>query len=113
MRLNLDLNQNIPDDIKALAMRGLRKGAENLLTETIKDTPKEKGVLIQSGHTDFEEATLRASVYFNTPYAVRLHEHPEYNFQNGRRGKYLELAVEENRDATMRIIADEIKKGMV
>lgn len=28
-------------------------------------------------------------VGYNKEYAARLHEHPEYNFRNGRKGKYL------------------------
>lgn len=30
-----------------------------------------------------------AIVGYHTPYAARLHEHPEYRFQKGRKGKYL------------------------
>jgi len=36
-------------------------------------------------------------VSYDTPYAARLHEHPEYNFQNGRQGKYLEEPAMQNR----------------
>lgn len=32
----------------------------------------------------------------NTPYAHRLHEHPEYKFQKGRKGKYLTDPLERN-----------------
>lgn len=35
-------------------------------------------------------------VGYNTPYAARLHEHPEYNFQKGRKGKYLEDPIKNN-----------------
>lgn len=31
-------------------------------------------------------------VGYNTSYAVRLHEHPEYHFANGKTGKWLEVA---------------------
>ncbi len=33
---------------------------------------------------------------YHTPYASRLHEHPEYKFKNGRKAKYLEQPIEEN-----------------
>lgn len=35
-------------------------------------------------------------ISYNTPYAVRLHENPQYNFKNGRKGKYLEDPLKEN-----------------
>lgn len=90
----------------------VKKGAEFLLTETIKTTPKDEGILIQSGKVTGRPSAIEAFVSFDTPYAVRLHEHPEYNFQNGRRGKYLERTLNEQRATLERLIADEIRRLM-
>ena len=38
------------------------------------------------------------SISYDTPYAARLHEHPEYNFREGREGKWLENALNERRE---------------
>jgi hypothetical protein len=105
-------NGNVISGTRAETMRALRIGAEFLLTETIKTTPKDDGILIQSGKVTHDESRLEAVVSFDTPYAVRLHEHPEYNFQNGRRGKYLERTFDEQRQTLLRLIAKEISRGM-
>lgn len=51
------------------------------------EVPHDKGTLQNSGTV--EEIGDDVVVGYHTPYAARLHEHPEYNFQKGRKGKYL------------------------
>jgi len=64
-----------------------------------------------------------AVVAFNTPYAAKLHEHPEFEFGHTREkrgrppvqgtgGKYLERPLSENRDSYMKVVAGEIKKEL-
>lgn len=53
------------------------------------------GVLQNSGEWH-HEGELQAQVGYHTPYAHRLHEHPEYNFNHGRKGKYLEDPMKNN-----------------
>lgn len=54
--------------------------------------------------------SIEVLVGFNTPYAARLHEHPEYNFtEAGTGGKYLERKMVENRDRYMKIVQKAIK----
>jgi len=51
---------------------------------------------------------------FNTPYAARLHEHPEFKFtEPGSGGKYLEASLAFNSQVYMHIIADALKEAMV
>jgi hypothetical protein len=107
--IRVTFDDTVADKTNDIVYRALLKAADFLLTETIKTTPKDDGLLIQSGDTAGDRNTMTAYAYFNTPYAVRLHEHPEYNFQNGRRGKYLELTLLEKKSDMMRLIADEIK----
>ncbi len=104
--------QAVENATKKDAMRALRLGAEFLLTETIKTTPKDEGTLIQSGKVSHDETKLEAIVSFDTPYAIRLHEHPEYNFQNGRRGKYLERTINEQSQTLANLIAQIMQKSM-
>lgn len=52
------------------------------------EVPHDKGTLENSGTV--QEIGDDVIVGYHTPYAARLHEHPEYNFQKGRKGKFLE-----------------------
>ena len=82
--------------------------SEALLTEANKTVPHDIGDLEKSGDTDIDRTKLIAHVFYDTPYARRLHEHPEYNFNKGRRGKWLELTVIEWRDRFKQYIRDSL-----
>lgn len=43
------------------------------------------------------------------PYAARLHEHPEYQFQKNRKGKYLEDPIKNNLHYLGQFFADKVK----
>lgn len=53
-----------------------------------KEVPHDKGPLQTSGTV--EPSKDDVVVGYNKEYAARLHEHPEYKFQKGRKAKYLE-----------------------
>ena len=61
------------------------------------EVPHDKGTLQNSGTVD--EQGDDVVVGYHTPYAARLHEHPEYRFQKGRKGKYLEDPIKRNQHA--------------
>jgi hypothetical protein len=56
-----------------------------------------------------------AAVVVDTPYAARLHEHPEYNFSTdanpNAQGKWVETAIIEHADELGAIIAKEFNDG--
>lgn len=106
MSIEIRLNNDINRQIETIAHKAVRYAAEHILTESIRTTPKDTGLLQQSGRVTTDPNTLEAVVSFDTPYAVRLHEHPEYNFKNGRRGKWLELTVLEQSNNVANIMAD-------
>lgn len=92
---------DVADRILSGIVDGENQAAERLLALAIPRTPlaPDGGTLRGSGHvekaTDPEEG---AGVVFDTPYAARLHEHPEYNFSEpGTGGKYLENPALENK----------------
>lgn len=58
------------------------------------EVPHDVGMLQDSGVVDEKSR----SVGYNMVYAARLHEHPEYRFQKGRKGKYLEDPIKRNAD---------------
>ena len=94
-------------------LRGETLAAERLLALSIPRTPLRDGPLRGSGGVipavDPQEGS---AVTFDTPYAVRLHEHPEFNFSEpGTGGKYLENPALENSAELLAIIATEAVRG--
>jgi len=80
------------DAARKAAMTAIRQCARDLLGEANDKCPHNEGTLMRSGVWSTDEGTLEGAVSYDTPYAVRLHEHPEYNFQQGKEGKWLENA---------------------
>ena len=67
------------------------------------------------GLVDLLRNLATAIVGFNTPYAARLHEHPEYMFSQkkpGAGGKYLQTPLVQRRKDYTRIIARAIKERL-
>jgi len=78
-------------------------GASVIGNESEKQCPYDTGFLKDS--YDQKEMMKGGDVYGYTigygikhrvPYAIRLHEHPEYKFQRGKKGKYLEDPIKMN-----------------
>lgn len=75
-------------DVKATKKLSLFDIANEILRLSQAEVPLDKGTLQNSGNVeDFGDYMI---IGYHTPYAARLHEHPEYHFQRGRKGKYLE-----------------------
>ena len=88
--------------------RAIRDVAQALLDESKKQVPLDTGALERSGAVDSQG--MEATVSYDTPYAVRWHEHSA-NFQHGRKKKYLEDPCNDSifRDRALRYIAQQIK----
>jgi len=102
--------------VKRAAVKALRDTAEDLLTEANKTVPLRDGDLMRSGLADVDEKALEASVSYGhgpaAPYAVVQHERTDFRHSEGRRAKWLELALDENRERYQRYIADQIRKAL-
>lgn len=59
------------------------------------EVPHDEGTLQNSGTVE-PLANGDIVLGYHEPYAARLHEHPEYHFQKGRKGKYLEDPINHN-----------------
>lgn len=94
---------------KADAARATKLGAELVLQHSKKYVPHDKGMLENSGSVDFNSSKPEATAFYDTPYAVRLHEHPDYNFRKGRQGKWLEKAAKEKQKDVLKLMADVMK----
>jgi len=77
---------------------GVEKEAMDIGFEILRlsqaEVPHDEGTLQNSGTV--EEVEGDVVIGYHTKYAARLHEHPEYRFQKGRKGKYLEDPVRKN-----------------
>jgi hypothetical protein len=78
--------------------KATKKGCMDIGNEVLRlgerEVPHDLGLLQGSGHV--EPLPDGAIVGYNKVYAARLHEHPEYTFQKGRKGKYLEDPIVNN-----------------
>lgn len=97
---------------QAAAEAGLTVAVESLLTLANQTVPHDEGVLEGSGRAEVDGNALQAAMGWDGPYAVRLHEHPEYDFQGGRRGKWAELTLQEHGPRVIDWLAGELRKGL-
>src|SRR5699024_1421190 len=95
---------------QAAKRNALGKGAALLLARTIPEVTPRDGQLSDSGATDVDDEA--ASVYFDTPYAVRQHE--ELGYQHPKRGKakYLESHVVDDREVVSQVMAAEVRRAL-
>ena len=86
-------------------VKALRDSVEHLLTEANKTNPYREGTLERSGSTDVDEIEMQASVYYDTPYAIKVHEEPGLNYTDPKaRWKWLEMTVKEQTDKVIEYI---------
>lgn len=111
VRLRWD-GDKVKGNVRKAAAKALRDGAEHLLTEANRTVPLETGDLMRSGAPDVDEQALEATVSYDVPYAVRQHEETTYRHDPGRRAKWLELTLDEQRRRIQSYIEDEIKKAL-
>jgi hypothetical protein len=99
----------------AAAQAAVNLGAELLLTEANKTVPIEETTLGRSGQVSTDTSRTRtrnavANVSYDTPYAKRQHEDRTLKHDPGRRAKWLEFTLDENRRKISGLLADEIRK---
>lgn len=88
--------------------RALYMGASHILTKSTAIAPKDEGVLIQTAGVSIDADAGKANVYYTQKYAAWLHENPQFNFQGGREGKFLEKPVLSEAETLQRIFGDGI-----
>lgn len=92
------------------AVLGLRRAAEHLLQVSREQVPIEEGTLERSGVASVDEHDLRAAVSYDTPYAVPVHEDLTARHDEGRKAKYLEDPMNEERGTMLDIVAAELRR---
>ena len=99
----------------------LIEGAEHLLRQANRGVPHDEGTLELSGAIGPDTvpgvigAGMRTAVSYDTKYAARLHESApgEFNFQRGRRRKWLEHAMIEERRSIREHVARQMRKNLM
>ena len=119
--------QKFTDEVLAAIERGVHEAGDALLTLSVAEVPHgvgktdtddrgrpgrdpHPGALQASGKVD--KLPMEAIVGYYMPYAARLHEHPEYHFQHGRKGKYLEDPLKQNADKFLEIIGQRAREAL-
>lgn len=96
--------------MKDLARKGVGMVADEVLRLSQYEVPHDTGRLQNTGHV--EPLQDEAIVGYNTVYAARLHEHPEYHFQKGRKAKYLEDPIKRNLHVFRSFIEKTVQEGL-
>lgn len=101
-----ELTQGITKAITAMtkaAFQGINDVASEILRLSTYEVPHDTGML-QSSSSIAPQSETDVIVGYNKVYAARLHEHPEYRFQKGRKGKYLEDPIKNNLPVFLRFM---------
>lgn len=103
-QISTKINQTAHNAVNAVADETLRLSQFQV--------PHDTGLLQNSGHVEPGRSELEAVVGYNKVYAARLHEHPEYHFQKGRKGKYLEDPIKSNIDIFRNYIIKAVQEAL-
>lgn len=96
---------------KDAMLRGINDVASEILRLSTFEVPHDTGMLQASGHIEPENDET-VIVGYNKVYAARLHEHPEYRFQKGRKGKYLEDPIKNNTNTLLEYIKNAVNSAL-
>lgn len=108
VKLKLDWSgPEINELVHHKAEKGLRAAANVLLDESRKEVPHNIGTLSDSGVVSDDFPNLSVNVSYDTAYAVRWHE-CDANFQKGRKKKYLEDPLNNNRDRLLEYVRQQM-----
>lgn len=87
--------------------------ADEILRLSQFQVPHDTGQLQNTGHVEQGRTEMQAIVGYNKVYAARLHEHPEYRFGKGRKGKYLEDPIKNNIDVLRGFIMKHVREALL
>lgn len=87
-----NFNKRVPSFIN----KAVNVVADEIIRLSQFEVPHDTGQLQNTGHVEPGSNEAEAIVGYNKVYAAKLHEHPEYRFQKGRKGKYLEDPIKNN-----------------
>ena len=98
--------------IEGASAAGLLLAAEHLLQVSRTEVPIEEATLERSGVASVDEGDLTAAVSYDTVYAVRQHEELTWRHDEGRKAKYLEDPMNNERDTLLELAAAPIQDAL-
>ena len=104
--------KQVEDLVKKALIDGGKDAGENVLEESNRMVPHDEGTLMRSGQVSVDEEKLDVFVSYDTPYAVKLHENPQYNFQQGRQGKWLEQGLKNRQSAIQEFLKAKLSEAL-
>ncbi|MES9804921.1 minor capsid protein [Streptomyces cinereoruber] len=93
-----------------LAEEGLQRGLEHVLGVSNRHVPLEEGTLERSGRVVRDG--LNGAISYDTVYARRQHEELSWKHLPGRTAKYLENAMNSERDVVLRLMAVPLRRWL-
>ena len=108
----------LKEDMKSAASRGVYTAARNVLDVSNRTVPFEEGDLSRDGAVSLSDGDgLKAAISYGRKsdtkdYAVRQHEDLTLHHDAGRGPKYLENAINSQRETTLKIVGEAAKAGM-
>lgn len=105
--------QLVREAVKEAADQSAKASAEAVLQDANYHVPYKDGILMGSGRVvqgrdSSGRMVAEAFVSYDTAYAVRLHENPQFNFKPPGEGKWLDKALKRHRRAMLRVMAEPI-----
>lgn len=110
MRTSMTLDLRALGLVTDAAADGLSDAAEFLLEQANRTVPLDDATLEGSGTVTVDRDQLRATVSYDTPYAVRQHEELRYRHAPGRRAKWLEHTFKEDGQAALDHVASRVRR---
>ena len=106
----IDRRQLAKRAVRAAAEQGLQDATEALLEQSNRSVPIEEATLARSGTASRDG--LHGVVSYDTPYAARQHEDTRLRHDPGRRAKWLELTLHEERSRLLEHIAEQVRQAL-
>lgn len=106
-----DLNKKIDEAInktRSNKIEALRAVGDEIMRLSESEVPHDVGDLSASGVVRDDNEDVY--VGYNKMYASRLHENPQFNFQKGRKAKYLEDPIKNNLSSFKKFFEKELWK---
>ncbi len=93
---------------RRLASEGLEKGLEHVLNVSNNQVPLDEDTLQRSGKVHVDG--LDGAISYDTVYARRQHEELTWKHAPGRNAKYLENAMNSERDVVLQLMAVDLRR---
>jgi hypothetical protein len=88
--------KRIQNSIRQVENEVAYEQANEILRTSIREVPHDIGNLQNTGDTKPLTAENGHMVFYDTDYAAKMHENPQFDFQKGRKAKYLEDPIKRN-----------------